>query len=54
MSISFLFGGIARALATPGYRNFWAGNAISNAGRWAHRVAVGWLTWELTASAWCG
>lgn len=55
MNISFLFGGIARALATPGYRNFWAGNAISNAGRWAHRVAVGWLTWELTESeAWLG
>ena len=55
MNISFLFGGIARALSTPGYRNFWAGNAISNIGRWAHRVAIGWLTWELTESeAWLG
>lgn len=55
MNISFLFGGIARALSTPQFRNYWAGNGISTTGRWAHRVAIGWLTWELTESeAWLG
>jgi MFS family permease len=55
MNISFLFGGIARALSIPEFRNYWAGNGISTIGRWAYRVAVGWLTWQLTESeAWLG
>jgi len=55
MIFSYLFGGIARALGTKQYLYFWAGNGISTIGRWTHRVAVGWLTWQLTESeAWLG
>ncbi len=44
--------------ATLGIRNFavfTAGNSLSMVGTWVQRVAVGWLTWELTHSAlWLG
>lgn len=43
---------------TLGHRNFGiyvAGNAISLIGTWVQRIAIGWLTWELTESgAWLG
>lgn len=53
--MSALFGGIGSALGNPVYRRFWASNAICMIGRWFHRVAVGWLTWELTEStSWLG
>src|SRR5262245_19836433 len=46
------------ARTTLGHRNFAAfsaGNAISLIGTWVQRVAVGWLTWDLTHSgAWLG
>lgn len=48
MNLSFVFGGIGRALANPQYRLFWSGNAISTIGRWIYRTAVGWLVWDLT------
>lgn len=48
-------GGIARALRYPQYRNFAIGDMISLVGTWIQRVAIGWLTWELTHSgAWLG
>src|SRR5690349_8453926 len=48
-------GGIARALRSPNYGIYTAGNAISLIGTWMQRVAVGWLTWKLTGSgAWLG
>jgi MFS family permease len=44
--------------ATLGNRNFavyTAGNGVSLMGSWVQRVAVGWLTWELTHSGtWLG
>ena len=49
------FARIARALRTPNYRIYVAGNSVSLIGTWMQRVAVGWLTWQLTESgAWLG
>jgi MFS family permease len=48
-------GGIARAFHYPQYRRFALGDMISLIGTWVQRVAIGWLTWELTESgAWLG
>jgi MFS family permease len=50
-----VFGGIGRALAVPAYRDYAIGNLISTIGRWAQRIASGWLVWELTQSeVWLG
>lgn len=47
--------GISRAFRNRNYRLYAAGNAVSLVGFWTQRVAVGWLTWELTESAvWLG
>lgn len=55
MKLSSVFGGISGALANRDYRRFWASNFLSTLGRWFYRMAVGWLTWELTESpAWLG
>lgn len=46
---------LRRSLAIRDYRLFTLGNLMSNIGLWAQRVALGWLTWELTHStAWLG
>jgi MFS family permease len=46
---------ILRALRNPNYGIYTAGNAISLIGTWMQRVAIGWLTWQLTESgAWLG
>lgn len=49
---------ISALRATLGIRNFavfTAGNSFSLIGSWVQRVAVGWLTWELTHSpVWLG
>lgn len=48
-------GGIGRALGNRNYRIWTGGNAVSLVGTWVQRVAVGWLTWELTKSGtWLG
>ena len=48
-------GGVARALSHRDYRNFVLGDGISLVGNWVQRVAIGWLTWELTGSGtWLG
>lgn len=48
-------GGIARAFASRNYRLFWVGTLANNLGVWINRLAIGWLTWELTHSAaWLG
>ncbi|HEU0070252.1 MAG TPA: MFS transporter [Alphaproteobacteria bacterium] len=55
MLSEFLSGGIVRALRYPQYRNFALGDVVSLIGTWIQRVAIGWLTWELTHSgAWLG
>jgi MFS family permease len=48
-------GGISRALASRDYRLYFIGNALSLLSSWINRMALGWLTWELTHSpAWLG
>ncbi len=46
---------IVRALQNRNYRIYISGNAISLVGSWMQRLAIGWLTWQLTESgAWLG
>ena len=48
-------GRIVRTLRNPSYGPYVAGNSLSLVGLWVQRVAIGWLTWELTGSAaWLG
>jgi MFS family permease len=55
VNVSAVFGGIGRALSARLYRRYWTSNAINTVGRWLYRMAVGWLTWELTEStSWLG
>ncbi|MBT4006472.1 MAG: MFS transporter [Rhodospirillales bacterium] len=47
--------GYRRAMRHRHYRNYTYGSTFSLVGTWTHRVAMGWLTWELTHSyAWLG
>ena len=55
MFSSSLFGGIGRALTHRQYRLLWFSNATNTSGRWMFKVAIGWLTWEMTQStSWLG
>lgn len=46
---------IKTTFALPNYRLYVIGNMTSTTGLWIQRVAIGWLTWELTEStAWLG
>ena len=48
-------GSIGRAFESRDFAIFMAGLTPSHIGVWMQRVAVGWLTWELTeSSAWLG
>ncbi|MGG5821797.1 MFS transporter [Falsiroseomonas sp. HW251] len=48
-------GGLRRALSTRNARIFFGGSLIAWTGLWMHRIAVAWLAWELTRSAfWVG
>ncbi|MBT6087853.1 MAG: MFS transporter, partial [Rhodospirillaceae bacterium] len=39
----------------PNYWRYVVGNGLSLIGTWMQRIAVGWLTWELTHSpTWLG
>jgi MFS family permease len=49
------FSAVRETLSNRNFRIFTAGNAISLLGTWVQRLAVGYLTWELTKSgAWLG
>lgn len=49
------FGAIGQALGNRDFAIYTAGNIPSVIGVWVQRVAVGWLTWELTGSTgWLG
>jgi predicted MFS family arabinose efflux permease len=46
---------LQRTFEISNYRLFVIGNLSSNLGLWVQRIAIGWLTWELTNStAWLG
>lgn len=47
--------GFRRAMRHRSYRNYTIGSMLSLVGTWIHRVALGWLTWEITGSyVWLG
>lgn len=47
--------GAVRAMRHRDYRNYTLGSVTSLVGTWIQRVAIGWLTWEITLSyAWLG
>ncbi|MCB2107540.1 MAG: MFS transporter [Rhodobacteraceae bacterium] len=49
------FSAARETLANRNFRIFTAGNAVSLLGTWVQRMAVGWLTWDLTKSGtWLG
>jgi len=55
MTSSTPFGNISVILAIRDYRVFWTGNFLSRCGGWVQRLAIAWLTWELTHSpGWLG
>jgi len=45
-------GGLAGAFSHRNFAIFAIGNFPSQCGVWAQRLAIGWLTWELTKSPW--
>lgn len=55
MSTSPGLGAILRVLRQSNFGIYTAGNAVSLIGTWMQRIAIGWLTWELTGSGtWLG
>lgn len=49
------FGAIGGVLRQRNYALYTLGSSVSLLGLWVHRVAIGWLTWDLTGSAvWVG
>lgn len=49
------FSALRTTLGSRNFAVFTAGNGVSLIGNWVQRVAIGWLTWELTHSAaWLG
>ena len=55
MATQSKLGGIGRALRHRNYRYYWMGGAVSVLGFWLHKLALGWLTWDLTHSPlWLG
>ena len=48
-------GAIGKVLGIANYRNYTIGNFASQLGMWVQRIAIAWLTWELTRSpVWLG
>jgi MFS family permease len=55
MNLLSSFHAIGRAFRHPDFAIYAAGNVVSLIGTWMQRLAIGWLTWELTGSgAWLG
>src|SRR5690606_3006470 len=44
-------GGTFRSLRNRDFRLLWIGTLFTSAGQWIQQITVGWLTWELTSSA---
>ena len=54
-SFSSYFGGIGRALSNPLYRRYWSGQVFMVQGVWIHKIAAGWLIYDITRSPiWLG
>ena len=47
------FSNILTALRIRNYRVYMVGSIFSLTGFWMQRIAIGWLTWELTGSSFC-
>jgi MFS family permease len=55
MAIAAGFSSITRTLAQRNFRVYLLGASVSLVGTWVHRIAIGWLTWQLTHSfIWLG
>ncbi len=55
MAFGGRFDAILFALGNRNYRIYTSGNICSHFGMWAYRIALQWLTWKLTGSAfWLG
>lgn len=55
MARDFQFSNVVRSLSEPNFRGFTIGNCVSLIHTCTHRIATGWLTWELTGSiTWLG
>lgn len=55
MSGKLSFADTRNMLSDPQFAAYTVGNLLSHVGDWAQRLAVGWLTWELTHSpGWLG
>ncbi len=55
MTATRAFGGIGQAFQSRNYRIYWWGHLNLTLGAWVYRIAVAWITWELTKStAWLG
>ena len=55
MPLGYDFSALRSTLGSRNFAVFTAGNAVSLIGTWVQRVAVGWVTWDLTHSAaWLG
>src|SRR3954468_20941554 len=57
MSIAFFRGNrlVALLLRNADFSIYSAGSAVSLIGMWMERIAIGWLTWQLTESGfWLG
>jgi MFS family permease len=55
MAFALSSGGIGAAFKSRNYSIYWWGNAPHSLGAWVYRLAVAWLTWELTQSTvWLG
>ncbi len=49
------FGGIAKAFESRNFRIYWIGNFTHTVTVWVNRIAIAWMTWELTHSTtWLG
>lgn len=55
MKVPGSFAAIRQTFAIRNYRLYVIGHLTSNTGLWVQRIAIGWLTWDLTESAgWLG
>jgi MFS family permease len=55
MALSVSLGGIGQAFESRNFKIFWWGQLNLGVGHWVYRLALAWLTWELTQSTfWLG